>query len=112
MPTKPAKSDRAPKNRWSAAERATQVLAPHRPDGESPRKPAVPAPLYVPALDAASHGFAYLGVPANLVAALEADGIAEPFPIQAATIPDALAGLDVLGRGRTGSGKAWPSVCP
>ena len=46
-----------------------------------------------------------MGVPANLVAALVADGISKPFPIQAATIPDALAGRDVLGRGRTGSGK-------
>jgi len=46
-----------------------------------------------------------MGVPANLVTALVADGISKPFPIQAATIPDALAGRDVLGRGRTGSGK-------
>ena len=44
-------------------------------------------------------------MPANLVERLARDGITEPFPIQAATIPDALAGRDVLGRGRTGSGK-------
>ncbi len=50
-------------------------------------------------------GFAELGVPKALVAALEQQGITTPFPIQAATIPDALAGKDVLGRGRTGSGK-------
>jgi superfamily II DNA/RNA helicase len=105
MQTTPSKSDRAPKNRWSAAERATQVLAPHRPDADSSRKPALPERLPFSTLDPASRGFADLGVPANLVAALEADGIAEPFPIQAATIPDALAGRDVLGRGRTGSGK-------
>ena len=36
---------------------------------------------------------------------LARDGISEPFPIQEATIPDALAGRDVLGRGQTGSGK-------
>ncbi|MGW0436318.1 DEAD/DEAH box helicase [Micromonospora sp. NPDC003197] len=40
-----------------------------------------------------------------LHAALAANGITEPFPIQAATLPDSLAGRDVLGRGRTGSGK-------
>jgi superfamily II DNA/RNA helicase len=49
--------------------------------------------------------FASLGVPAVLVATLDAEGIVRPFPIQAATLPDALAGRDVLGRGRTGSGK-------
>ncbi|PKW27112.1 DEAD/DEAH box helicase [Phycicoccus duodecadis] len=53
----------------------------------------------------ADNGFAALGVPDLLVERLARDGIAEPFPIQAATIPDALAGRDVLGRGQTGSGK-------
>ena len=105
MSAKPAKGDRAPKNRWSAAERTAPGRAPRHPDGQSSRKPALPAPLHVPTLNAASGGFADLGVPANLVAALSASGIGEPFPIQAATIPDALAGSDVLGRGRTGSGK-------
>ena len=49
--------------------------------------------------------FAALGVPADLVALLERDGITTPFPIQAATLPDALAGRDVSGRAPTGSGK-------
>ena len=53
----------------------------------------------------AAGGFADLGLPKALVSALQAGGITEPFPIQAATIPDALAGRDVLGRGKTGSGK-------
>ena len=52
-----------------------------------------------------SGGFAELGVPKALVSALHAGGITQPFPIQTATIPDALAGRDVLGRGQTGSGK-------
>jgi superfamily II DNA/RNA helicase len=49
--------------------------------------------------------FADFGVPAPLVAALAADGKTEPFPIQADTLPDTLAGRDVLGCGKTGSGK-------
>ncbi|HEY4269278.1 MAG TPA: DEAD/DEAH box helicase [Galbitalea sp.] len=49
--------------------------------------------------------FSTLGVPAPLVAALGASGITDPFPIQVDTLPDTLAGRDVLGRGKTGSGK-------
>ncbi|MFI6675193.1 DEAD/DEAH box helicase [Kribbella sp. NPDC050470] len=49
--------------------------------------------------------FAALGLAPRLVQRLARDGITTPFPIQAATIPDALAGKDVLGRGQTGSGK-------
>jgi superfamily II DNA/RNA helicase len=49
--------------------------------------------------------FADLGVPGPLVGALAGAGLTVPFPIQAATLPDALAGRDILGRGRTGSGK-------
>ena len=49
--------------------------------------------------------FADLGIPSVLVERLERDGIVKPFPIQVASIPDALAGKDILGRGRTGSGK-------
>ncbi|MBV8980702.1 MAG: DEAD/DEAH box helicase, partial [Acidimicrobiia bacterium] len=49
--------------------------------------------------------FAELGLRADLVAALEAEGISEPFAIQEATIRDSLAGRDVCGRAKTGSGK-------
>ena len=49
--------------------------------------------------------FAALGVPDDVVGALTKAGITSPFEIQAATIPDALAGRDVLGRAPTGSGK-------
>src|SRR5690349_5669452 len=49
--------------------------------------------------------FADLGVPAPLCARLAELGIAEPFPVQEATIPDALAGRDVCGKAPTGSGK-------
>jgi superfamily II DNA/RNA helicase len=53
----------------------------------------------------ADNGFAALGLPERIVERLARDGITAPFPIQAATIPDAMAGRDVLGRGQTGSGK-------
>jgi superfamily II DNA/RNA helicase len=56
--------------------------------------------------------FASLGVPASLVAVLDADGITTPFPIQAATLPDALAGRDILGRAKTGSGKTLGYALP
>ncbi len=49
--------------------------------------------------------FASLGVPQFLVTALAQAGITKPFPIQSATLPDALAGRDILGRAQTGSGK-------
>ncbi|OYN92800.1 RNA helicase [Parenemella sanctibonifatiensis] len=56
--------------------------------------------------------FVDLGVPAPLVEALDRRGITSPTPIQAATLPDALAGRDVLGRGRTGSGKTFAFLLP
>ncbi len=56
--------------------------------------------------------FADLGVPAALCTVLADQGIASPFPIQAATLPDTLAGRDVLGRGRTGSGKTLAFSLP
>ncbi|MFF1408170.1 DEAD/DEAH box helicase, partial [Streptomyces sp. NPDC058294] len=57
-----------------------------------------------PALPAVE-AFADLGMPEQLLASLRAEGMSVPFPIQAATLPNTLAGRDVLGRGRTGSGK-------
>ena len=56
--------------------------------------------------------FADLGVPATLTTTLVANGLTTPFPIQSATLPDALAGRDVLGRGRTGSGKTLAFSLP
>lgn len=56
--------------------------------------------------------FADLGVPSELCHSLKIQGIVEPFPIQAATLPDSLAGRDVLGRGQTGSGKTLAFALP
>ena len=64
------------------------------------------------AADRSGGGFAALDVPTRLVAELTAQGITEPFPIQRATLPDTLAGRDVLGRGRTGSGKTLAFALP
>ncbi|MFH8448506.1 DEAD/DEAH box helicase [Streptomyces fungicidicus] len=57
-----------------------------------------------PALPAVE-AFADLGMPGPLLAELGKQGVTVPFPIQGATLPNSLAGRDVLGRGRTGSGK-------
>ncbi|MER6522697.1 DEAD/DEAH box helicase [Streptomyces sp. NPDC001553] len=57
-----------------------------------------------PALPAVE-AFADLDMPGELLAALTAQGLSVPFPIQGATLPNTLAGRDALGRGRTGSGK-------
>ena len=56
--------------------------------------------------------FADLGVPARLTDVLTGLNIEIPTPIQAATLPDSLAGRDVLGRGRTGSGKTYAFALP
>ncbi|MFB6892105.1 DEAD/DEAH box helicase [Kitasatospora sp. NPDC056327] len=60
-------------------------------EGTPPRPPAA--------------SFAELELPKGILSALTREGVTEPFPIQAATLPDSIAGRDVLGRGRTGSGK-------
>ncbi|MFC4756637.1 DEAD/DEAH box helicase [Dietzia aurantiaca] len=59
-----------------------------------------------------SRSFADLGVPSPLLDVLGGAGIVTPTPIQDATLPDALAGRDVLGRGRTGSGKTYAFCIP
>jgi superfamily II DNA/RNA helicase len=56
--------------------------------------------------------FADLGVGEPMINVLAAQGIATPFPIQVATLPDTLAGRDALGRGKTGSGKTLAFCIP
>ena len=74
------------------------ALAAPRSRGRFPDIPTTSAPRSAPT-------FTDLGVPRDVVDALAARDITEPTPIQRAAIADALAGRDVLGRGRTGSGK-------
>ncbi len=56
--------------------------------------------------------FAELGVPAAIITALGRTDVTSAFPIQSATLPDSLAGRDVLGRGKTGSGKTIAFAIP
>ncbi|MEW2044924.1 DEAD/DEAH box helicase [Streptomyces sp. NPDC005476] len=89
--------------------RADRSGAPRR-GNDGPRRRIAPQGEFAlpktitPALPAVE-SFADLEMPARLLAALGHEGVTVPFPIQAATLPNSLAGRDVLGRGRTGSGK-------
>lgn len=74
--------------------------------------PITPPSASTSAAPATGVGFSALGVPAPLVALLTAQQVTEPFPIQDATLPDSLAGRDVLGQGRTGSGKTLAFALP
>ncbi|WP_199815608.1 DEAD/DEAH box helicase [Streptomyces griseus] len=95
--------DRSP---GSAAERSR----PPRRTRDYGRRPAAPQgefalPVTITPALSAVESFADLALPAPLLAALGHEGVTVPFPIQGATLPNSLAGRDVLGRGRTGSGK-------
>ena len=82
---------------------------------EAPRTPRHTAPVALSPEELAALAdapFAQLGVPRSLVAVLHGLEIREPFPIQAATLPDSIAGRDVIGRGRTGSGKTIAFALP
>ncbi|MFG3035430.1 DEAD/DEAH box helicase [Streptomyces sp. NPDC048330] len=93
--------------------RSTQAKSTSQPKGSrGGRRPTAPPPpseftppeTVTPALPAVD-SFADLDMPEGLLRILGEQGVTEPFPIQAATLPNSLAGRDVLGRGRTGSGK-------
>ena len=103
----------------------TDVVAPRRCGHQGPKDKSLLSALPTETSDAArlchhsppganttGGSFASLGVPAEVTAALASAGITTPFPIQAITLPDALAGRDVLGRGRTGSGKTLAFSIP
>ncbi|MEV5957412.1 DEAD/DEAH box helicase, partial [Streptomyces sp. NPDC051987] len=88
-----------PNRRTSSARSAPSAP----PSGSAPREFRLPQST-TPALPAVDD-FAALDMPAALLKTLTAQGVTTPFPIQAATLPNSLAGRDLLGRGRTGSGK-------
>jgi superfamily II DNA/RNA helicase len=90
-------SSRLSQHHTSSATATASRIAPRREPRPDLRRSTPPV--------AADNAFAALGLPEQLVARLNRDGITEPFAIQSAAIPDALAGRDVLGRGQTGSGK-------
>jgi superfamily II DNA/RNA helicase len=71
----------------------------------TPEAPEVEAPTEAIATPPTGPTFAQLGLPQQLVTALERRDIRTPFAIQASALPDALAGRDVLGKAATGSGK-------
>ncbi|MET9434488.1 DEAD/DEAH box helicase [Streptomyces sp. NPDC006551] len=87
----------APKGRGGASRGRGPATPP------PPREFTLPETL-TPALPSVE-SFDALDMPPALVKTLNAQGVTEPFPIQGATLPNSLAGRDILGRGRTGSGK-------
>ena len=78
--------------------------SPRGRQGSSPQGEFALPVSTTPALPAVE-AFSDLDMPAALLQTLALQGVTAPFPIQAATLPNSLAGRDVLGRGRTGSGK-------
>lgn len=99
-PSRPRAGDGSTRPRPDASRTGSSVAVGSSPAATTAR-PAIDPP-----------GFAALGVPRAIVDALGAVGVHTPFPIQAATLPDSLAGRDVLGRGQTGSGKTIAFAVP
>jgi len=113
--TTAAAPPRAATNQAPATQAATtQAPATQDPATQDPatQDPATQDPATQDPATQGDGSFAELGVPAVLVAELARQGIESPFPIQVATLPDTLAGRDVLGRGRTGSGKTLAFSLP
>ncbi|MBD0419443.1 DEAD/DEAH box helicase [Streptomyces sp. TRM S81-3] len=95
-------------DRFGGSAAAGRSGVPRHSAGHGNRQPVggefAPPKTVTPALPAVE-AFADLAMPAPLLTTLGHEGVTVPFPIQAATLPNSLAGRDVLGRGRTGSGK-------
>ena len=111
--TRSERQDRPARNRPIKGRGADRPQANTRGSGKAPaRRRTAPAQggefalpeTLTPALPAVD-AFAELDMPAALLKTLAAQGVTDPFPIQGATLPNSLAGRDILGRGRTGSGK-------
>ncbi|MFE3826799.1 DEAD/DEAH box helicase [Streptomyces sp. NPDC059092] len=101
---RPARAPRpAGKRPVNSRARGGAAKAPARRAPARPQEFTLPETL-TPALPAVE-AFDELDMPAGLLKTLTAQGVTQPFPIQGATLPNSLAGRDILGRGRTGSGK-------
>ncbi|GAA1365126.1 DEAD/DEAH box helicase [Streptomyces beijiangensis] len=94
---------RPARNHSSRGRSQAPAKAPARKAAPRPAEFTLPESI-TPALPAVE-AFAELDMPAALLKTLGAQGVTDPFPIQGATLPNSLAGRDLLGRGRTGSGK-------
>src|SRR4051794_3380142 len=105
MPHRYSPPARRPARRGPAAQQSRRTAGPR------PRRAAEPSALDTALTEALARPepeprtFGQLGLPQPLVTVLARRGIHEPFAIQSRTLPDALAGRDVLGRAQTGSGK-------
>ncbi|MBM7438362.1 DEAD/DEAH box helicase [Streptomyces sp. HB132] len=111
--TRSERQDRPTRNRPIKGRGTDRAQANNRGSGKAPaRRRTAPAQggefalpeTLTPALPAVD-AFADLDMPAALLKTLAAQDVTDPFPIQGATLPNSLAGRDILGRGRTGSGK-------
>lgn len=116
MTPQPRSADR-PRHRRHHDDARPQAARPQAPASNDASRPALDLDATA---DASTTGtstaevasFAELGVPSQIIAALAERGVVTPFPIQAATLVDSLAGRDVLGRGKTGSGKTVAFAVP
>ncbi|MFF1418809.1 DEAD/DEAH box helicase [Streptomyces sp. NPDC058280] len=102
-PERPARAARPAGKRPVNSRAKGPAKAPARRAVARPQEFTLPETI-TPALPAVE-AFDELDMPAGLLKTLTAQGVTEPFPIQGATLPNSLAGRDILGRGRTGSGK-------
>ena len=115
MTSPPTPARRRGASRPAGAAPAAPAHHPAPPAATRPpaaNRPPAATTSTAPTAPSADVSFTSLGVPAALASALARQGIEAPFPIQVATLPDTLAGRDVLGRGRTGSGKTLAFSLP
>ena len=96
----------------SSSRRTTENRTPEQRSADARRNDRPAEVRFTEPVYSGPSGFDGFGLPQRIVSALGDSGILEPFPIQKATLPDAMAGKDILGRGRTGSGKTLGFVLP
>lgn len=104
-PTRSTRRQHKPRHRRGGKPRTQQNAGAQREISPVVSEPTVSEPTTSAAGEGPLPTFAELGLAKPILDVLDAAGITTPFPIQAATLPDSIAGRDVLGRGQTGSGK-------